>query len=136
MKIGEAGSSASKALRIALLGLFEAQRATAVETVYGTWASTIADPIWPGSPLSSNRATEAATPDAALENAVSLLRYVGYAWDGERFTEAPDGGTLCFTMQLAEGSEDSVAYIMAQAVQAQLEDIGITLTIKFVDPLI
>ncbi len=136
VKIGEAGSDGSKALRKALLGLFEAQRASAVQSVYGAWATAIADPVWPGSPLYANRSCEDVTADEALENAIALLQTAGYVWDGEKFTAAPEGGSMTFTISFAEGAEDSVGYIMAERVRAQLEQIGITLTIRLIDPLI
>lgn len=138
VNVGEAGSDASKALRCALLGLFEAQRTDAVQSVYGAWANPIADPIWPGSALCANRGSETDTPDTALEKAVELLKSAGYELDadGERFVSAPEGGSMTFKMNFAEGAQKSVGYIMAERVQAQLTGIGITLDISLIDPLV
>ena len=137
VKVGEADSDASKALRNALLGLFEAQRDSAVQDVYGAWATAISDPIWPGSPLSPAHSTaETLSPEAALENAVALLQRAGYAWNGERFTSAPEDGSMEFVMSFPTGAEQSVGCIMAEAVRAQLDGVGLTLKLEFIDPLI
>jgi ABC-type transport system substrate-binding protein len=148
-------SVASKNLRIGLATLIAVYRETAVSSYYGDQASVINYPIsntsWAapqpadegyalaysvdteGDPIYNADMTAQQRYDAALQATIAYLTAAGYTWDAgtSKFTAAPAGASLEYEIIVpGDGTGDHPSFAICTWVKAQLETIGITLTIN------
>ena len=152
---GDAGSQASKALRKGIATLLALFREEAVEEYFGprasvteypvsavSWASP--DPAEPGYRAAYSLDAEGReiyaegmSSDqryaAALAAARGFFRAAGYTGDenGGRFTMAPEGASLSYTLWLyGRGEGEHPAYVIAQRTRDALAELGIELVIR------
>ena len=77
--------------------------------------------------------TETEKQDAALQAAIGFFKAAGYTWDetAKKFTAAPEGAKMEYEVIVpGDGKGDHPAYGILTDAKAQLETIGITLTIN------
>jgi len=148
-------SEESKALRKAFATLFAVNREKNVFSYYGERASVIQYPIsntsWAapkpndegyaiayskdvdGKDIYTANMSEDERKAAALEAAIGFFKKAGYTWDeaSKKFTAAPDGAKMDYEVIVpGDGVGDHPAYGILTDTKAQLETIGITLTIN------
>ena len=148
-------STASKNLRKAFATLFAVNREKSVYSYYGERASVIQYPIsntsWAapkpndagyalayskdveGKDIYTANMTEAEKQEAALQAAIGFFKAAGYTWDEAtgKFTAAPDGAKMEYEVIVpGDGVGDHPAYGILTDTKAQLDTIGITLTIN------
>ncbi|MBP5271033.1 MAG: ABC transporter substrate-binding protein [Clostridia bacterium] len=152
---GKPDSAESKALRKAFATLFAVNRDKNVFSYYGERASIIQYPIsntsWAapkpndagyaiayskdvdGKDIYTANMSEDEKKAAALEAAIGFFKKAGYTWDeaAKKFTAAPNGAQMEYEVIVpGDGVGDHPAYGVLTDTKAQLETIGITLTIN------
>lgn len=153
VRVGDAGSDASKALRKAFATLFAAHRSSAITAYYGNRAEVIeypaSDTFWAapkkadegyqiaysvdkdGNPIYNADMTAEQRRAAAVTAARGFFEAAGYTFDESgKVIAAPIGGELTYEFVIpAEGNGNHPSYAIAAKVKEDLASMGITLEI-------
>lgn len=126
---GNAAPEASVRLREALMTIFAAHRSAAVEAYYGEYGSVLINPSQPDEMAVFGDGSDVGH-EAAVAKALECLSLAGYTVADGRITAAPIGAPLSFEIGfVGSGVGDHSAALLLKEAKADLERIGITLTL-------